>query len=520
VFHQLKNRRFEESWFHESVFPLVRAAFEGDGIRTLLDSPSAVAKMGRAADQTNSLLKSTLFSLNPLFHANAVGVFSLFADMAPRDAVRTLGDIVKTAKATFGAARGESKGIVDFFNKFADPKRSWEMQLRLLSRTPQGVDLTAHTTRMVKSGLQFGHTIEGREGFRALQNLLSKSIDFLTERDVPSWLISPLQGIRTFNTISDRFLWQMVQNTVKSNAWTQIVHAEEARWLKKFPQRGLDPQALNMIDQEAAKHVNAAFGNMGWAALGKTPTAQHAARIALVAPDWTQSNIFVSRDLFVNLPGVVDKLKNAPFISTRDVLFPDLRFRAALGYHARAAFYTLLGASLLNYHFTQYKSKDGVGKWLWDNDDESFDERTGFKSRVELPWNRDDGRRQFMDVFKQFAEPMSLLHGPLDFYKTKMGVIPRLFRIGVLGQDAFGNPVYGERDGPYGRLMKSFGEMGAQFSPIVAQQIVRTAKGDLTVPASLISPLGFGIRSETKKGFQRRQRLQLLREQLKEANSL
>jgi hypothetical protein len=196
----------------------------------------------------------------------------------------------------------------------------------------------------------------------------------------------------------------------------------------------------------------------------------------------------------------------------------DIRFRFALQYHMRAGFYTFAAANLANFAFTHMKT--GKGKWLWDNDQEAFDEKTGMKSRLELPYNRPDGRRLFMDVFRQFAEPWVLINNPPHFAKSKMGTLPRVATTLVLGQDGFGNEIAGEKDGPYDDIVKRFGHMGLQWTPIAGQQLIRAAQGGLTPGSLVMSTLGFPIQSESLRGFQQRQRLDALKLQLAQENEL
>ena len=249
--------------------------------------------------------------------------------------------------------------------------------------------------------------------------------------------------------------------------------------------------------------MNQALGGLQWVRYGVTKTGQHVMRGALLAPDWTFANLSMARDLFVNMPGMEGLIGKT--LGFADVVLPDLRFRWALAYNMRAAFYGTAMANLLNYAFTSYK--DGEGRWLHENDNGAYDHATGFKSRVELPWNREDGRKLYMDIFKQFAEPVRLFLEPTRFVNSKMGVLPRVFQTTVLGQDSFGNKIAGATDGPYQDLVARAAVVTGQFMPISGQSLAQELGTQLSgesggrgVSASMLSSaLGFSIRSEDKR---------------------
>jgi hypothetical protein len=205
----------------------------------------------------------------------------------------------------------------------------------------------------------------------------------------------------------------------------------------------------------------------------------------------------MARDMVLNAPGIRE-LGIAKKL-TRDVLLKDVRFRWALAYNVRAATYGVVFGNLLNRAFT--------GRWLWENDDESRDpDLFGFKTRIELPYKRADGRRQFMDISKQFKEPLKAVINPGEFLKGKMGFLPRVVQTAVVGVDAFGNKVYGAEDGPYKKIVQQIGATTRHFAPIPLQQAIESVQGTRDPRSSAISTLGFSIRSENKEKFGLRQR--------------
>jgi hypothetical protein len=122
-----------------------------------------------------------------------------------------------------------------------------------------------------------------------------------------------------------------------------------------------------------------------------------------------------------------------------------------------------------------------------------------------------------MDISKQFAEPIKLVTSPPAYALSKMGVLPRVFRTLVLGQDSFGNPVYGTDDGPYSRLLKSIAATSGQFAPITGQSLVDVARGLRDWRSVGISTLGgVGVSSESREGFERKQRELEIKQKLRE----
>jgi hypothetical protein len=488
LYDQIPSKFFEDIHIHRSILPHMRAMFADDWWQTLSLGSDGVARVLSGLQKVNSLAKASLFNLNPFFHAMAL-TMSNFAIMPPKLAFKNTADVWRLMKET--ALRG-------------DPQAASEIIMRIMSRT-QNVAGDDMFTAALASPLKLGRAqVDAREAFGVVDDAFRMALNSIDEKSLAR---HPFRAGRNLNMMSDRNLWQVVQNVYKLNTWAHIRHA----MLKKLGRGDIDKGMLLKIDTEAGNITNQAFGGLAWERLAIQPTMKTFWRFALLAPDWTLSNMLMARDLFVNIPGVKKSVIGKAL--TRDVLLADQRFWWAAQYNLRAAAYGYLGSNLMNFAATHYRT--GKGRWLWQNDDEALDRKTGLKTRIEMPWVREDGRRQFMDIFKQFTEPLALMLNPQEVAKGKIGALPRVTRTMIWGVDSFGNPVAGAEDGPYKDLMLRFGQAGAQFLPIPVQQSTRVFNKQLPAIGLGLSTMGFPISSESLKGFQQREQLEELKQILR-----
>jgi hypothetical protein len=495
----VKLRGLEKFWVHKDLRAGLAPIYEKDAIREFTrQRGGATHAVAEGLINTNNVLKTMLFTLNPFFHATALTMSNL-AIMPPLEALRA--------------------GVQSFrFMKYAytkNPQAASELILKTMSRTVNtaGAMQADDIIREMKlSGLKLSRFEEIEEGFSAIQSGLRRAADAITNNEL---MKSPITGLIHFNSMNDKMLWQVVQNTYKTNAWVHIRQAELKRYAKTFGKEAAGAD-LAKINAEAANISNQAFGGLAWERYAITPTGQRALRLGLLAPDWTFANLLMGRDLFVNIPGVRQSVIGKAL--TRDVLLSDMRFRWALQYNMRAALFGFVGANLMNYAFTHYKNP-GKGKWLHENDQEAFDEKTRMKSRIEMPWTTDDGRRQFMDISRQFTEPWAALVNPLEVTTRKLGVLPKAAKTIMTSTDAFGRPIAGAEDGPFAKMAKTLWTATGQFEPISIQQIQRVFSGQLPTKAAAFSIAGFPVRTESQKTFDRRQRLEELKRALVEEHS-
>jgi hypothetical protein len=476
---------FEDFVFHKDVAKEMDALFSRSFFISDETSQRTFNKFLSRLNFVNHLGKGSLFGLVPFFHAASL-VFSNFALLPFNVAARNTVDVARFLRAT------------------SDPAKQFEIITQMLTRSLRGtdefgprlIDARDMVRRALNSGMKLGSP-SADTGYGALK----KALEFAST-NLPRGLNSPFTGLKHVNNLSDFNLWRVFHDGLKMQAWVHMTTSE----LRRAPGILEDAAKLRKLDTEVGSIVDAAFGGI-LDRLMIHPQWKDAARWAFLAPDWSLSNLMMARDMFVNMPGLRELSLGRAL--TRDVLMADLRFRAAAAYNIRAAFYMYTFGNVLNRAFT--------GRWLWENDDESIDKDTGLKIKIELPYKRADGRKQYMDISKQFAEPIKLVTSPPAYALSKMGVLPRVFRTLVLGQDSFGNPVYGTDDGPYSRLLKSIAATSGQFAPITGQSLVDVARGLRDWRSVGISTLGgVGVSSESREGFERKQRELEIKQKLRE----
>ena len=486
LYSGVKNPAFSGFVFHNDIAPQVRAVFGPRAITVFERSvkDTFAEKSIRAADQTNSALKASLFNLLPFFHGMSL-IMSNFALLPTRTALRNTADISRIIW---------NQGFRN------DPDRVAELVEQFMTRSFQRADGSIANSsdvlmEMRLSSLKLGGPIE-REGIGVIRNSLQS-----IAKAVPPPLNSPITlGLHT-NEVFDRSLWEILQNGMKITAWQHIRHAEQLA----NPGRFATAASRQLLNDEVGQVVNQAFGGLAWERYFSDPFTRDLWRYAFVAPDWTFSNLLLARDMFLNMPGL-RQLVGGPL--ARDVLLPDVRFRWALGYNTRAAFWIYGFGSMLNHLFT--------GKFLHQNEDSKLagGDIGVLGGRIELPYNRSDGRKQFLDIGKQFLEPLRAAVNPIEFYTAKMGILPRFFQHAVIGVDGFGREIAGTEDGPYRALLTRGFETAPRFLPIPIQQAVQAARGQRAGLSSFISGFGFNIRSENPQHFRDRTIEEELRRQL------
>ena len=501
AYGEVKNDVFKDFLFHETIRPEMEAMFGQGFFASMRKSGPFIKSAGHGLAKVNSLLKGALFFGSPFFHFGAL-VLSNFAQLPPNVAFRSSVDVMKSISSAFKANQGEQM----------------EGLLRMTAQSFRRGDVVGTNADdlvrevLTESGMGFGRP-ETDTGFDILQRTINSVADSL-----PGILRSPVTKALHLNQMFDFALWSITHNGLKMQAWTGLRNAE----ILKNPKILKDPALRKKMNFELGQIVNRAFGGLNFETLFKAPEVKQFLRFGLLAPDWTLSNLLNARDLFVNMPG----MKGTKL--TRDVMFNDVRFRYAMGYNLRAAVYTYLGGNLLNWVSTGYKSGFKDPKFLWQMDEGAHDKATGFKTRVELPFESVDGRRLFTDVTRQFSEPRKLINeGPQGFVRSKMGILPRLFRSVAVSVDGFGNPQFGAEDkSPYRELAEQIAQTTGQFIPIPLKQTLdRFGRGlpqSLTSPEDFlstaatvgISTFGFPVGTENKRLFEKNQKIEELKAQI------
>lgn len=476
---------FSDWFFHKEVAEQVRSMFGRDFIADKGLDDGVFGKIIQGANFVNSVGKAALFNLWPFFHGAAL-TYSNFAFLPPKVAAET------------------SVGVTKFaLGKLWNPQVASEQVLKMLSSV---VDAAGGKTgdrvlagdvikeMLTQSGMRFARPSLDT-GYETIHSALSSVAETL-----PAAGESLAKLGKAYNDLGDKGLWSIYHDGLKSFAW---VHTRN-KFLRKNPAKYATEASRYALNSEVGRMVDQAYGGI-LDRLMLSPNMRRASRYAMLAPDWTISNFMMARDLFVNIPGIRDTVIGKRL--TRDALLRDERFRAALGYNMRAATYAFIAGNVLNFMFN--------GRFLWDNDDAAVDPVTGLKTRIELPYTRSDGRRQFMDITKQFAEPLKLMLNPTEFVSSKKGVLPRVYDATIVGIDSFGRPIAGGEKGPFREAIQRIAHTTGQFAPITAQSFTQAAQGQRHPASAALSALsGFSVRSEDQEFYNRRKRIEALRLEL------
>lgn len=310
----------------------------------------------------------------------------------------------------------------------------------------------------VRSGLQFGPLLDAEVGtVAAALKQQEKSIPFLTPA---------ARALGRLTTVWDRPLWDYYHNGLKMYAFSEIYQ----RGLKRF-----GPENAARIARETADHVNNAFGGQVWENLLVNKRGQNIARMFLMAPDWTHSNLRIALDVFANRFARSERLpqlltgQSGFAVRAEELLQPgDVRAFFSRRYALQAGLIWGSMAALANFAFT--------GHFPWDNPE-------GHKSQIQLPWKDEDGRQLFMSPGKQFKEPFELIgvfdgKDPIDFFNRKVGRLPGTIFYTATGRDYFGRPIVHEdsEGNPIRALANKLGYAFGQNLPIPLQEVRKSVE--------------------------------------------
>lgn len=459
----------------------------------------------------NNLGKSMLFRFG-VFHGSTLLVsgvpgFNLF-DPAGRAAFAGL------LKGTVGSTRLSQEGVENVIMTLmersvtaagglpADMKNNVEFIRRAFESgiVAGKTEIGAYDafTRMMDSVLQTPLTGDASNAFERMLQRTGQRFPVIQ---------NPVRGVQHVNNLLDRNLWDIWHFQSKLLYWGHQRHMA----LLKDPTLILPKNSIKLrqVEAEIAGFSNAVFGGQAWDRLGVSPGMRKFLRFAFIAPDWTASNLLVARDLILTAPGIRE-LAIAKRL-TPDVILADQRFHMAMQYSVRAGIYAFIFGNLANMAFTG-------GKTLFEADADAVDPSTGIP-RIELPYRRADGRKQYMDWTKQFVEPIEWVKPLIDgdfkefakFLEPKAGVIPSAVAVTLTGWNpGLDRPVFSSEGGPFQLAMDALGAYGSHFVPIAAQQAFSVLRGHKDVRSAAISSVGFPVRTETKGAARRRERVQEL----------
>jgi hypothetical protein len=140
---------------------------------------------------------------------------------------------------------------------------------------------------LVKEGLTLGKTQDWDEAMlqeSMLEDILSGRKGKASRRLLEAW-----QGMRRRKRSFTTGLFNRLFAGLKAqSAVMEMVHSTKKQ--EKKLGRALTEQELKLTAQQTATLINADFGGLHLGRMGRNPDLQRAAQLALLAPDWTESN--------------------------------------------------------------------------------------------------------------------------------------------------------------------------------------------------------------------------------------
>lgn len=166
--------------------------------------------------------------------------------------------------------------------------------------------------------------------------------------------------LRRYNDFYNQKLWDEYQTGLKAYAYWKL----KAKMLEKNPD--LSPR---VVTERVGEFVNNAFGGQNWDAMLMNPHVQDVLHAALLAPDWTISNIKQGATFFKSsrTGALRAKMAGLPDDVVKRVAVNDmLDGQMGRAYWARTGTYSFLGLQMLNLIFTSM-SEDGEARFTWEN---------------------------------------------------------------------------------------------------------------------------------------------------------
>ena len=209
-------------------------------------------------------------------------------------------------------------------------------------------------------------------------------------------------GIRKANQVWDAALWDEYHPGLKA-----ITYYEKLKWaMKKNPDA--TPAEIIEIRRAVGRHVNNAFGGQNWDLLLRSARWRQAAHWALLAPDWTLSNIKIASSAFKNKAGGIGSRVEGQ-LSRR--------------YWARAALVFTASTCLAN--------KALSGHWPWENE-------KGHRTEIDTGRRDEQGRHLYVQLSKQVREPIRWVTTPWHEALVKAAPVPQAISEQISGKSLGG----------------------------------------------------------------------------------
>lgn len=186
-------------------------------------------------------------------------------------------------------------------------------------------------------------------------------------------------GVRGFNEIWDKALWDYYHNSMKLFAYENWVQSG----IKKAPN-----MPVEQIKSQVAQLVNDTFGGQVWENLLVTPKGQQVAHWILLSPDWALSTL---------------RQAQAPFSK-------GIRGKLGRGFWLRVAVYFGLMANIINGVMSEKHL--GEWRWMWENDPKH-------KTLIFIGYD-ENGQKKYLRAGKQFREIFEWIHNPSNKFGSKL----------------------------------------------------------------------------------------------------
>jgi hypothetical protein len=205
----------------------------------------------------------------------------------------------------------------------------------------------------------------------------------------------------------DKALWADFHNPMKLVAYQKNL----ARAVKKNPN-----VPLPEIKRQVASFVNDAFGGQNWEQLMVSPKFKQILHWALLAPDWTISNMRIAGIGSTGMKGVA-----RGFLGQGRNVSEQL-----VGQYWRRALPAFFGSAIL-------LNKSLSGKWPWEN-------APGHMWDIDTGERDEKGRIEYVKLGKQFREPLRWLTEPWKIGGAKMAPAVQTLVEQFTGHSASGFP--------------------------------------------------------------------------------
>jgi hypothetical protein len=328
-----------------------------------------------------------------------------------------------------------------------------------LSALKKGGDVWHHDTATTNFWVSNGLKVGADSSMEAFQNLARATIG---AKDPGVW-----QGMKDKSyglyKGSQHMLWDEFVPSIK------IANAELEMALRMKGNPGLDRAATA---KQIAEVMNRKYGLLNWDAMGTTPIAKDFISSILLAPDWTTSNILYGRSAF---KGGVEGAA-----ARKDWALMVLEWQVML--------------NGLNYAFSGHTA---------------FENPSGKKFYLELPWRTSDGRKQYGEVLQpgSLRDITRLLSGLGDlteisrFISGKLAPLPKAIYELVANRDWSGEPVMDPYASVATQLKQAAAHTGRLPMPIPLQALAGYAMGDKSGVQSIAGATGIGAVSKGPSKF-------------------